>query len=88
VTISVAPNSWASCWRFAWRLIAMIRSAPNCLDASTASSPTALSPMTTTVLPGPTLAVTAPNQPVPSTSEAASRLGIRSSIIRHDIVHR
>jgi hypothetical protein len=41
------------------------------------SSPTAPSP-TTTVLPGPTSAATAPNQPVPRTSEAASRAGTRS----------
>src|SRR6266545_5913578 len=57
----------------------MTRSAPSCLAASTASSPTAPSPTTATVLPGPASAATAPNQPVPSTSEAASRLGIRSS---------
>src|SRR5829696_684722 len=79
VTISVAPNSSASRWRDSWRLIAIIRSAPSCLAASTASRPTAPSPTTATVLPGPASAATAPNQPVPSTSEAASRLGIRSS---------
>ena len=47
----------------------MIRSAPSCLAASTASSPTAPSPTTATVLPGPASAATAPNQPVPSTSD-------------------
>ena len=57
----------------------MIRSAPSCLAARTPSRPTAPSPTTATVLPGPASAATAPNQPVPSTSEAASRLGIRSS---------
>jgi len=38
--------------------------------------PTAPSPTTATVFPGPTAAAWAPNQPVPSTSEAARRLGI------------
>lgn len=57
----------------------MIRSAPSCLAASTASRPTAPSPTTATVLPGPARAATAPNQPVPCTSEAARKLGIRSS---------
>ena len=38
-TMSVAPNSRASAWRSAWRLIAMIRSAPSCLAASTPSRP-------------------------------------------------
>src|SRR5215208_3138528 len=79
LTISLAPNSRASRWRDSCRLIAMIRSAPSCLAASTASRPTAPSPTTATVLPGPASAATEPNQPVPSTSEAASRLGIRSS---------
>ena len=54
-----------------WRLMAMIRSAPSCLAARTPSRPTAPSPTTATVLPGPASAATAPNQPVPSTSEAA-----------------
>src|SRR3954464_10275935 len=58
--------------------MAMLRPAPTGLAASTASSPTAPSPTTATVLPGPASAATAPNQPVPSTSEAASRLGIRA----------
>src|SRR3954447_10980819 len=56
----------------------MIRSAPNCLAARIAMSPTAPSPTTTTVLPGPAWAATAANQPVPSTSEAASSDGISS----------
>src|SRR6266511_3941712 len=77
-TMSVAPNSRASFCRGTWRLMAMIRSAPRCRAASTASRPTAPSPTTATVLPGPALAATAPNQPVPSTSEAARKLGIRS----------
>ena len=78
--MSVAPNSRASFCRGSCRLIAMIRSAPSCLAASTPSRPTAPSPTTATVLPGPASAATAPNQPVPSTSEAASRLGTRSSV--------
>src|SRR4051812_8456787 len=78
-TMSVAPNSRARSCRSSWRLIAMIRSAPSCFAASTARSPTAPSPTTATVLPGAASAATAANQPVPSTSEAARRLGIRSS---------
>src|SRR6516225_3030471 len=80
VTMSVAPNSSASFCRASWRLIAMIRSAPSSRAASTASRPTAPSPTIATVLPGRTSAATAPNQPVPSTSEAASRLGIRAGL--------
>lgn len=41
--------------------------------------PTAPSPTTATVLPGPAAAASAANQPVPSTSEAASSDGMRSS---------
>ena len=77
-TMSVAPNSRASAWRSAWRLNAMMRSAPSCLAARMPSSPTAPSPTTATVLPGPASAATAANQPVPSTSEAAISDGIRS----------
>src|SRR5436190_18075116 len=62
--MSVAPNSSASFWRGTWRLMAMIRSAPRCFAASTPSRPTAPSPTTATVFPGPTSAATAPNQPV------------------------
>lgn len=58
--------------------MAMIRSAPSCLAARTAIRPTAPSPTTATVLPGPASAATAPNQPVPSTSDAASSDGISS----------
>ncbi len=58
--------------------MAIIRSAPICLAESTASSPTAPSPTTTTVVPGFTLAASAANQPVPSTSDVVSRLGTRS----------
>src|SRR6266581_1353848 len=78
-TTSVAPNSRASFCRDAFRLIAMIRSAPICLAESTPRRPTAPSPTTTTVEPGFTLAASAANQPVPKTSEAVSRLGIRSA---------
>ena len=78
-TMSVAPNSRASACRSAWRLNAMIRSAPSCWAARTPSRPTAPSPTTATVLPGPASAATAANQPVPSTSEAASSDGIRSA---------
>ena len=59
--------------------MAMIRSAPSCFAARTPSRPTAPSPTTATVLPGPASAATAANQPVPSTSEAASSDGIRSA---------
>src|SRR5206468_11734314 len=62
-----------------WRLMAMIRSAPICFADSTASRPTAPSPTTATVAPGFTWAASAANQPVPSTSDVVSRLGIRSS---------
>ncbi len=78
-TMSVAPYSSASSWRFLCRLMAMMRSAPICLAASTPIRPTAPSPTTTTVDPGCTRAASAAYQPVPSTSEVASRLGIRSS---------
>jgi hypothetical protein len=37
-----------------WRPIRMIMSAPSCLDTSTPERPTAPSPMTTTVVSGPT----------------------------------
>jgi hypothetical protein len=47
--------------------------------AASTSSPTAPSPTIATVLWGPAWAATAPNQPVPSTSEAASKLATRSS---------
>ena len=57
----------------------MIRPAPICFAESTPSNPTAPSPTTTTVLPGFTFAASAANQPVPSTSDAAKRLGIKSS---------
>lgn len=68
----VAPNSRASFWRDAWRLMAMIRSAPSCLAESTASSPTAPSPTTATVPPGRTSAQTAAWWPVDMTSERVS----------------
>ena len=78
-TMSVAPNSRASAWRSACRLNAMIRSAPSCWAARTPSRPTAPSPTTATVLPGPASAATAANQPVPSTSDAAISEGMRSA---------
>ncbi len=56
----------------------MTRSAPSCLAARTDIRPTAPSPTTATVLPGPASAATVAYQPVPSTSEAASRAGISS----------
>jgi hypothetical protein len=74
-----SPNSRASFCRCSWWENAMIRSAPSCLAASTPSRPTAPSPTTATVLPGCTSAATAPNQPVPSTSEAVSSDGTRSA---------
>src|SRR4029453_9434376 len=43
-TMSVAPYSRASCWRGWWRLMAMMRSAPSWLAASTARRPTRPSP--------------------------------------------
>src|SRR5437588_12905533 len=54
----------------------MIRSLPSCLAARTPIRPTAPSPTTATVFPGPASAATAANQPVPSTSDAASSDGI------------
>src|SRR3954447_14595843 len=78
-TMSVAPNSRARACRSAWRLMAMMRSAPSSRAASTPRRPTAPSPTTATVLPGPASAATAANQPVPSTSEAARRLGMSSA---------
>jgi len=74
-TMSVAPKLRASCWRVAWRLMAMMRPTPICLAESTASNPTASSPTTATVEPGCTSAAAAPNQPVPITSDKASRSG-------------
>ena len=53
--------------------------APRALAARTAHSPTAPSPTTATVRPGPASAATAPNHPVPSTSEAARREARTSS---------
>ena len=57
----------------------MIRSAPISFAESTPRRPTAPSPTTTTVEPGRTVAASAANQPVPRTSETASRLGTRSA---------
>ena len=57
----------------------MIRSAPICFAERTPNRPTAPSPTTTAVAPGLTFAAAAANQPVPNTSDVASRLGIRSS---------
>src|SRR3954471_18265504 len=66
--------------RLSCRLMAMMRWAPICFAESTPSKPTAPSPTTTTVEPGLTFAASAANQPVPSTSDAASKLGSRSSL--------
>ncbi|CAM5564356.1 hypothetical protein SCANM63S_09385 [Streptomyces canarius] len=79
VTMSVAPNSRASFWRDSCRLMAMIRSAPFSFAAITPHSPTAPSPTTTAVEPGLTSAASAAYQPVPITSETASRPGQNSS---------
>src|SRR6266550_1399427 len=56
----------------------MIRSAPICFADSTPRIPTAPSPTTATVEPGFTLAASAANQPVPRTSEVASKLASMS----------
>src|SRR3954447_24496666 len=77
-TMSVAPKSRASACRSAWRLNTMMRSAPSCFAARMPRSPTAPSPTTATVLPGPASAASAANQPVTSTSEAGIREGMRS----------
>ena len=78
-TMWVAPNSRAIACRSAWRDSATIVSAPSWDAASTAHSPTAPSPTTATLLPGPTPAETAPCQPVLITSERASSEPIRSA---------
>ncbi|ESW83872.1 hypothetical protein X770_25105 [Mesorhizobium sp. LSJC269B00] len=59
--------------------MAMMRSAPISLAASTPIRPTAPSPTTTTVDPSLTSAASAAYQPVPSTSDTASRSGMRSA---------
>ena len=86
VTMSVAPNSRASFCRVAWRLMAMIRSAPICFAESTPSRPTAPSPTTATVAPGFTLAASAANQPVPSTSDVVEQA--RDQVVRRDARRR
>ena len=70
---------WRPAWRAACRLIAMMVVAPSWAAARTPLRPTAPSPTTTTLVPGPTPAETAACQPVHITSERASRLGIRSA---------
>ena len=67
--MSVAPKRRASACRSAWRLSAMMRSAPMRAAASTPSRPTAPSPTTATVEPGRTPAATAAWCPVGKTSE-------------------
>ena len=79
-TMSVAPNCLASAWRSVCRDIAMMRSAPICCAAKIPMRPTAPSPTTATVFPGPTAAASAANQPVPKTSDAASKLLVCSSV--------
>src|SRR5712691_1823878 len=76
LTTSVAPNSCASAIRSGWRPRMMIRSAPRRFAAITPHRPTAPSPTTATVLPGPTSAATAAWWPVPITSER-----VRSDVI-------
>lgn len=69
--------------------MAMIRSAPRRWAARIASSPTAPSPTTATVLPGPTSAATAANQPVPSTSERGEQAaGLRLGGLALDLHER
>jgi hypothetical protein len=75
VTMSVAPKARARFCRDSWRDMAMIRSAPISFAAITPHRPTAPSPTTTAVEPGLTSAASAAHQPVPSTSETASRPG-------------
>ena len=58
----------------------MIRSAPSCWAASTAEQADRAVTDDGDGLARPASAATAPNQPVPRTSEAASRLGTRSSV--------
>src|ERR671916_694888 len=84
VTMSVAPNSSASFCRDSWRLIAMIRSAPSCLAASTAQRPTAPSPTTATVLPGPASAATAPKQPVDAGRLVAGPADLAGAVRREE----
>ena len=74
-TTSVAPNSRPRSVRSLCRPIRMICSAPSRLAASTAHSPTAPSPITVTVVRGPTPAVTAPWCPVQNTSDRVSSDG-------------
>ncbi len=71
----VAPNRRAIFCRSSCRDIATTRSAPIWAAASTAQSPTAPSPTTTTVSPGFTPAETAQCQPVGRTSERVSSDG-------------
>ena len=78
-TTSVAPYSRPRSVRASCRPIRMIRSAPSCLADSTASSPTAPSPMTATVSPAVTPARWAACQPVPYTSDRVSSEASRPS---------
>ena len=66
--MSVAPNPAPRSVRSVCRPIRMICPAPRRLAASTAHSPTAPSPTTATLTPGPACAVTAAWWPVQNTS--------------------
>ena len=70
---------YLSPYDLAWRDIAMMRPAPRRFAARTPHRPTAPSPTTTTVLPGPTFADTAAWWPVDITSERVSRLAVRAA---------
>src|SRR5918992_922448 len=81
LTTSVAPNSLASAIRSSWRPMMMICSAPRRLTAITPHRPTAPSPTTATLLPGPTFAAGRQNRP-PGGGGAAHRLGLRPVVAR------
>ena len=73
LTTSVAPGPRRSAMRPGWRPSRIMRPAPRRFAAITPQRPTAPSPTTATILPGPTRATTAAWWPVPMTS--ASRGG-------------
>ena len=77
-TTSVAPKARPRSVRAWWRPMRMICSAPRRLADSTASRPTAPSPMTVTRVRSSTPPATAAWWPVPKTSESVSRDGIRA----------
>src|SRR6266513_2235396 len=79
LTTSVAPKSFASAMRSAWRPRITICSAPSRFAAMTPHNPTAPSPTTATLFPGVTLAIIAAWCPVPITSESVSNDAISAS---------